>query len=268
MRTQRLKLDGLTIRYSWTQAQEGRTPLLLLNGVGASLETAESLLVALAAQGLSTLSLDLPGIGGSSFRRLPGRMSGYADLVKQVLDALDISQVHVMGYSWGGALAQHFSYRHGAYVRCLVLACTGPGCLMVPGWPGAYLAFLNPLLYRPGGVAKVAGRKRKGKDVGQAAETGRLYLSGMALQLAAGMGWTSAHWLRRLTVPTLVIGGERDRLVPPVNARWLARAIPDAQLFLVRGGSHLCAFTHAEVVSGVVARHVASHPRQESRGAA
>ena len=268
MRTKRLELDELTIRYTWNQGQEGRTPLLLLNGVGASLETAESLLVALAAQGLSTLSLDLPGIGGSSFKRLHGRMSGYADLVRQAMDALDIPEAHVMGYSWGGALAQHFAHRHDAYVRCLILACTSQGFLMVPGWPGAYLAFFNPQLYRPGGLAKMAGRKRKARGAVQAKETGRLYLKGMALQVAAGMGWTSAHWLRRLSVPTLVIGGERDRLVPPVNARWLARAIPDADLLLVPGGSHLCVFTHAETVAGAVARHVATHPRQARSGAA
>jgi pimeloyl-ACP methyl ester carboxylesterase len=62
---------------------------------------------------------------------------------------------------------------------------------------------------------------------------------GYAFQLYAAVGWTSAHWLHRLSQPTLVIAGDDDRAIPLVNARFLARRIPDARLHVVEGGGHL-----------------------------
>lgn len=262
MKTRRLKVGKLTLRYTRLEGQMGRTPLLLLNGIGASLETVEPLLTALAARGLSAISLDMPGIGGSGLTVLPRGMSGYADLVARALDALEIPQVHLMGYSWGGALAQQFAYRYGGRVRSLVLACTAPGITMVPGRLSAYVNFFNPLLYRHGGLARLAGRTRRGSRLRP--HRGRLYVTGMMLQLAAGMGWTSAHWLHKLPMPTLVVAGERDKLVPLVNARWLARAIPDAELFMVPGGTHLCIIRRAEMVAAAVARHISAHPRLDA----
>ena len=58
-------------------------------------------------------------------------------------------------------------------------------------------------------------------------------------QLYAISGWTSLPWLSRLSQPTLVLAGDDDPIVPLVNARILARRIPQARLRVVRGGGHL-----------------------------
>jgi pimeloyl-ACP methyl ester carboxylesterase len=62
---------------------------------------------------------------------------------------------------------------------------------------------------------------------------------GYAFQLYAGMGFSSLPWLHRLRQPTLVVAGDDDPVIPLVNARLLARRIPDARLFVVHGGGHL-----------------------------
>jgi pimeloyl-ACP methyl ester carboxylesterase len=63
-------------------------------------------------------------------------------------------------------------------------------------------------------------------------------------QLIAGFGWSSLPWLRLLPQPTLVMSGADDPRVPAVNARILARLIPDARLVTVDDG-HLFLVTSA-----------------------
>jgi pimeloyl-ACP methyl ester carboxylesterase len=70
-------------------------------------------------------------------------------------------------------------------------------------------------------------------------------LVGYSQQLYAITGWSSRAWLRRLTVPTLVVNGARDPLVPPRNGRILAAAIPGARLRMVEGG-HLFLLEHPD----------------------
>ncbi|MBV8944285.1 MAG: alpha/beta fold hydrolase, partial [Solirubrobacterales bacterium] len=72
-------------------------------------------------------------------------------------------------------------------------------------------------------------------------------------QLYAAAGWSSLPWLRRLTSPTLVIGGENDPSVPLRNARVLAARIPNARLHVVNGGGHLFLLDEPENVAGVIA---------------
>ena len=70
-------------------------------------------------------------------------------------------------------------------------------------------------------------------------------------QLLAGMGWTSLPWLHRLRQPTLVMAGKDDSIVPPINARIMARLIPNATFRIFKGG-HLFALTEKEQVASLV----------------
>ena len=60
-----------------------------------------------------------------------------------------------------------------------------------------------------------------------------------AAQLAAALGHDAHERLPGLDVPTLVVHGEEDRMVPPGNARLLAEAIPGAELLMLAGAGHL-----------------------------
>jgi pimeloyl-ACP methyl ester carboxylesterase len=76
---------------------------------------------------------------------------------------------------------------------------------------------------------------------------------GYYYQLAASSGWSSLPFLRLIRQPTLVIAGDDDPLIPSVNARVMARFIPDATLHLYRGG-HLAMITEAPEFAPVVER--------------
>jgi pimeloyl-ACP methyl ester carboxylesterase len=89
-------------------------------------------------------------------------------------------------------------------------------------------------------------------------------LWGYASQLVAGAGWTSRPWLGRIAAPTLVLAGDRDPIVPPRNARILARNIPSARLELVPGAGHLLLFDQAVHCAAVVADFLNEEPEPQS----
>ncbi|MDP5217665.1 alpha/beta fold hydrolase [Ruegeria sp. 2205SS24-7] len=71
---------------------------------------------------------------------------------------------------------------------------------------------------------------------------------GYLYQLLAGLGWTSYLWLPRIKIPTLVLMGKQDPVVPPVNGKILASRLPNATLELVDCG-HMFVLTQAEAIA-------------------
>jgi len=249
-----ITVNGLRLRVS----VEGRgRPLLLCNGIGASLELLSPFRRALSAT--ETIAMDMPGSGGSAAPLLPLRFRGLARLVGEALDVLGYGEVDVLGVSWGGALAQEIARRHPTRVRRLVLAATSTGAISVPGEPAALWVLATPRRYTsPTYFESVApvlygGAFRKDPSLLRQQGHHRFIhppsLRGYLGQLAAGMGWTSIHWLHRVRTPTLVLGADDDPIVPLANAHILARALPDARLRVVHEGGHLFLVTHAQEVA-------------------
>ncbi len=63
--------------------------------------------------------------------------------------------------------------------------------------------------------------------------------AGYLYQLYALSGWSSHPWIRGVRHPTLVLHGDRDPVVPLVNGRYLAGALPNGQLEVIHGAGHL-----------------------------
>ncbi|HET6471774.1 MAG TPA: poly(3-hydroxyalkanoate) depolymerase [Pseudomonadales bacterium] len=230
--------------------QSNGPPLLIFNGIGASSEMLEPLLQAL---GVPTVTFDLPGIGASRASVFVRRLSGFAQLARELLDALHIERVHVLGVSWGGGLAQQFARQHADRVDRLVLAATSTGHLMVPPRPSVILRMATPLRYLSAGYFKRVAGAIYGGDFRTDEALAERHVRRMAPptvlgylnQLYALTGWTSVHWLHSLPQPTLVMAGSDDPIVPLVNARLLARLIPNARLEIFDCG-HLFLLTRIE----------------------
>jgi poly(3-hydroxyalkanoate) depolymerase len=244
MRFETTNIDGLAVRFGRT-ATEQRRPLLMFNGIGASLELIAPFAQAMQRAGVSAVTFDVPGIGGSETPVLPYRLSRVARLADHLLLHIGIDgPVDVLGVSWGGALAQQFTHQYPARCRRLVLAATSAGAVMVPGRLSALSKMMNPRRYSDKdfmmkfGGDLYGGRVRE--DPGLLREhvrhmsppSGRGYL----WQMLAATGWTSIHWLHRLKQPTLVMMGRDDPIVPLVNGRILARLIPNARLYTIDDG--------------------------------
>ncbi len=221
-------------------------PLLLLMGIGGNLNMWRPFASLLAGRRL--IAFDAPGTGGSQIGR-PRRMPGLADLTAHLLDELGYTTVDVLGYSFGGALAQELAHRHPLRVRRLVLGATMCGLGGIPARPDVYwhmahplryhseryLRWVSPRIYGGGSRAVPAGGEDRMRDRLGAPPGWLGYLS----QLTAVSGWSSLPWLHRLQAPTLVLAGDDDPLIPLLNARLLRRRIPNARLHVVHGGGHL-----------------------------
>jgi poly(3-hydroxyalkanoate) depolymerase len=244
-----IDVDGVRLR---TSVRGAGSPLLVLTGIGASMELSAPLERALNSHGVQTLTLDAPGTGESSRYQRPRRMPGLARTVERTLAALGYDRVDVLGVSFGGLLAQQLAHQTPKRVRRLVLAATAagvPGLGGVPGSPRALLALATPRRYQsPDYDRRIAGtlyggEARRDPDAllhGSAARFSQApSLRGYIAQLYAISFWTGLPWLWRLRQPTLVLVGDDDPIIPVINGKILTRVIPRARLEIIRGGGHL-----------------------------
>ena len=242
-------VDGVRLR---TSVRGTGAPLLIITGLGASLELAEPFEREMVARGAQVISFDAPGVGESTGYPWPKRMPGVARTVERMLDALGYQQVDVIGVSLGGVIAQQFAHQSPDRVRRLVLAATGPGVVGLGGIPGSPKAMLalatrrryrSPDYYRQvagdlyGGLARTDPDALLHGSIARFSQTPSL--RGYLGQLYAISCWTGVPWLWRLRQPTLVLTGDDDPIIPVLNGRILAHCIPDAQLQIIHDGGHL-----------------------------
>ena len=128
----------------WKGTGEGR-PILFFNGIGANIEAVAPLAEALTERRF--IMFDMPGVGGSPEPLVPYNTFTMSWIAKELLKRFDAGVVDVMGVSWGGAMAQHFTLQHGSHVRRLILAATTAGMLMLPGNPAALSKMADPRRY-------------------------------------------------------------------------------------------------------------------------
>jgi poly(3-hydroxyalkanoate) depolymerase len=259
-----VEVDGVRLR---TRVRGSGSPVLLVTGLGASLDLAAPFERALAAHGLQVISYDAPGVGQSTPYTWPRRMRGVARTVHRLVETLGYDRVDVFGVSLGGVVAQQLAHQSPHLVGRLVLAATGPGLGGVPGSPRVLWTLATPRrYYQPDYYRRVAGRIYGGEarrdpgallhgSVARFAEppSARGYFG----QIYAISGWTSMPWLHRLRPPTLVLAGDDDPIVPLVNGHILARCIPRARLQVIRGGGHLFMLERPVEVAALVADFLA-----------
>ena len=271
--TRSIIVEGQRLRIATRKGDGTRTPLLLMNGIGANLEVLQPFVDALGPA-IEVMRFDVPGTGGSPAPLIPYRFSVLARLVTKMLDQLGYQQVDVLGVSWGGALAQQFAFQYLVRCRRLILVSTGTGALMVPGNPSALVKIATPRRYQdPAYMEQIAGeiyggRVRTEPELAhEFAQTARLGSGlGYFYQMLGGVGWTSIFWLHKLREPTLILHGDDDPLVPLVNAKIMHRLIPHSKLYIFHDG-HLGLGTSAQELARVVDQFLTA-PVSSSTGGA
>jgi poly(3-hydroxyalkanoate) depolymerase len=258
-----IELDGGHLRVAVRPGKGDLPPLLIFNGIGANLELLFPFVRALDPE-MEVIAFDVPGVGGSSLPSLPYRFSHLARLVARMLDYLDYGQVNVIGVSWGGALAQQFAYDYPERCKKLILAATCAGMAMLPAKPKVLWRMATPRRYlQPSYGVRIApdiygGAFRHDPALAQAFASkvrsgGR---RGYYLQLLAGFGWTSIHWLHGIRQPALILAGDDDPIIPLANMRLLAKRIPNSELHVI-GDGHLFLVSRAEIVAPIISRYLA-----------
>lgn len=257
-----LTIDGQVIRTATRPGSAHLTPLLICNGIGASLDLVLPFIKALDPE-QEVIAFDVPGVGGSPCPLFPYSFKTLARLLAKVLDKLNVGQVNVIGVSWGGFLAQQFAYDYPDRCAKLILAATSTGVASKPPtWkvlammasPRRYIdsghgARIAPHIY--GGIFRtdkeLARRHAEQMKSGGGSQLGYTY------QSWAVWFWTSIHWLHKLRQPTLVLAGKDDPLIPLVNMKALASLIPNSRLHVFDCG-HLFLITMANEVAPIITR--------------
>lgn len=222
------QIFGFTLRVArWRAGSEDAPPLLFLNGVGADIDAAAPLLSRI--DGREVWTLDMPGVGGSPDALLPYTASTMAATVMEIAGHFSHSAIDLAGFSWGGALAQQIAVQFPANIRHLVLMATSP----VVAAPGIGWGALFDDDMRDSSLKMPTATPL-----------------GLTYQATAMAGWTSAARLSGLkNLPTLILMGEQDGVMPASYGQMLADLIDGAELEVVPGGSHLFPFTNSAAVA-------------------
>lgn len=236
--------DGVALY--WRSDGDG-LPLLLIQGLGYTHEMWHRLMPCLVDD-FRVISFDNRGVGASDVPDGPYSAADMADDAAAVLDAAGVNRALVFGVSMGGDIAQEVALRHPERVDGLMLGaarCGGPDAVLAEDEVLKILVaraemdaeqgvrVLVPYIYDPATPRAIVEA-----DI---AIRLRTYPStqGYSAQLAATLGSMTYERIGRITLPTLVVHGSSDRLIPPANGRDVARRIPGARFVLLERASHI-----------------------------
>jgi len=257
LQTRFVDVAGRRLRVAVREGDGRRPPLLLCNGLGVRLEGLQPFVDALRPE-TGVIRFDVPGVGESPTPVLPYRMWGMARLTSQLLNALDVPRVDVLGVSWGGALAQQFALQRPHRCRRLILVSTALGVLGgIPGRPRVIPEMLTRRRFDdPEHAREVAPKIYGGKARSEAESIPifahmRVNWRGLFYQQLAALGWTSLPFAPLILQPTLILTGDDDPIIPPVNGRMLRQGLLNSELKFFHDG-HLGLVTSADELAPIV----------------
>ena len=211
------------------------------------------------AEQRSVFLFDNTGIGKTS-GEIPTNFAGWANNLVLLLDALQIKQVDLLGFSLGGSAAQMVALNAPQLVRKLILASAAPsfGPGMIAGDLDIFVSQLVQsvtLQETSAGIAKTfyypteAGRaiaKASWDRINERQEDRSDFLQGEAInrQIAAFQHWSapdptnSYDRLHELNIPVLIANGDKDVVIPTSNSFVLFNKIPNAQLAIYPRAGH------------------------------
>jgi pimeloyl-ACP methyl ester carboxylesterase len=256
--TQFIQVGGTRFAYR-RFGRGGDVPLLLLNYLAANLDNWDPKVTDGLAAEHDVILVDYPGIGGSS-GETPSTVAALAKACVAFCRALEITRFDVVGYSLGGMIAQQLGFEYPTLVRRLVLLGTAPR-----GGEGLTFTELSAdelddaeglvlkALFSPSETSQSAGRaylERMNRRV--ADRDGPVSKSSAGAEIAALREWgivpSSDRFamLQQIHQPTLIVHGNKDVVVMPVNALLLVRHLANAQLIIYPDASHAAHSQHAD----------------------
>ncbi|WP_341713334.1 alpha/beta fold hydrolase [Erythrobacter sp.] len=284
--------NGIEIHYE-EHGDPANPPMLLIMGFGAQLTLwPDELVEALAAHGFHVIRYDNRDIGLShkfhgvkapglikmtllsklGFKpKVPYTLADMADDGAGLLDALGIAKAHIVGASMGGMIAQHFAARHADKALSLtsIFSTTGN-----PKLPPARPEAMKVLVTRPASMdeevlvehgmklARTIGSPGYPADEDRLRERTRatvrrsVYPEGPTRHLSAIVADGDRRpMLKGISVPTLVLHGEDDPLVPVEGGRDTAANIPGAQIKTIPGWGHDLPLELVDEVADAIAAH-------------
>jgi pimeloyl-ACP methyl ester carboxylesterase len=244
-------------------------PLLLIMGMSGTALTWGEPFLELLRRDFEVIVYDHRGVGASTPLTGAITIAQLAEDASALLSALELASVHVLGISMGGMIAQELALKHPEQVRTLTLGCTycgGPDRTDGPPWVLQQLTE-GMMSGDPQRALQTAWKV----NVSQAmAEDENAYAEFLAIaeqravavpvimaQLQACVAHDTSTRLPELTMPTLVIHGTEDLMLPVENGRQIASLIPDSKLEIFDGIGHLFFWEQPDRAAELVRSHAA-----------
>jgi pimeloyl-ACP methyl ester carboxylesterase len=249
------------IRYAYRRfGKPGTVPLLFLGYFNSNMDGWDPAVTNGLAADHEVILFDNAGVAASG-GETPNTVAEMTPQCVAFCRALGLKAVHIVGFSLGGMMAQQLALDHPDLVQRLILLGTAPR-----GGEGLTftelsadeqadpVAFLLGAFFSPSEASQAAGREYM-RRLESRKEDRDLPVSrnSAVAQLAAIREWgtipASGRYstLDDMTHPTLIVHGNKDIVVPPINAFILAEHLPNAQLIVYSDSSHGAQYQHAKV---------------------
>lgn len=239
-----MTVNGITLAY---QDLGSGSPLVLINGFASTMDMWNPPVLAALAKDFRIIIFDHRGTGFSSASDDPFSITLFADDTVALMDALGISRAHILGLSMGASVAQELVMAHPERVdRLILVAGTCGGSEAVQMAPEVW----ETLSDKSGTGLDLANRMFSvlftndwlaAHDPWQYCPDVRETTSeeSAARQAEAFYTWPGSYdRLPQIRLPTLVLAGTDDVVIPPANAVTLAERIPGARLEQFPGAGH------------------------------
>ena len=208
---------------------------------------------------------DLPGYGGSERPTWAREPRDLAILVGRVLERLGLEDVTLVGLGFGGFIAAELATMNPSRLASLVL-------IGAAGLKPEEGEILDQMMVGHRDYLKAAFRVQETHDaVIGTPEPEVRQLWDFSREMTARVSWKPYMFSRRLApllgdlqVPTLLLWGELDRVVPPICGEQYARLLPNATLELIEGGGHLLELEEPERIAERIAAHAEKALRRTS----
>lgn len=250
-------LGAVDICYE-THGRTGDPAIVLIRGLGTQLiEWPPALIDSLVAEGLLVVTFDNRDAGLSSqivdIDSVPAyRLEDMAGDVVGLLDHLRIERAHILGISMGGMIAQHVAFSHGGRMRSLISVMSSSGDPGLPRPAPEVFARLGATADGPDAIIALTAENKVAfgspgypesltvrMDGARRAYERSYRPEGVRRQMQAVIADGSrVARLRAIAVPTLVIHGADDPLVPLAAGQSTAASIPGSQLVVIQGMGH------------------------------
>jgi len=244
-------------------------PLLLIMGMsGTALHWGEPFLE-LLRRDFEVITYDHRGVGASSPLTGGVTIAQLAQDASALLSALELDSAHVLGISMGGMIAQELALEHPEQVRTLTLGCTycgGPDSTQGPPWvleqltEGMMSGDLDRVMRTTWEVnvsESLAGDADAYARFLAIAQRRAVAVPVIMAQLQACFAHDTSDRLHELTMPTLVIHGTDDLMLPVENGRQIARLIAGSRLEIFDGVGHLFFWERPERSAELLRSHAA-----------
>ena len=244
--TQTIDINGCKL--SFRRGGRG-APLIYLHGTDGLAEW-PAMLDTLAER-FDVIAPDHPGFGASE---VPGWIDDVSDVAYLYLDTIEtlgLASLHVVGQSLGGWIALEMAVRSTQRLRSLTLISSAG--IHVKGVPKADIFMIDPeeqarLAYADAALGAAAAERAGADKYQDLAVLNRI--------ASARFGWQPRffnprleRWLHRVNVPTHVIWGDQDRIIPPAYGAAFHRLIPGSKLTTSPNAGHLPHLERADAVA-------------------